>query len=171
MGGNALKLFVAPDLDELFQKLRAKAASLPLIANDNSKLRLFAAVLLAHAAYAENFMRVLVNLIINHQRQLAIVIVETDAREPFVRDALAQIQRAKVPVAHAPLGERFVEFHHQGLVFRTNRADDDRRAVLQLPGRHVLRGIGADRKPRQADFRRLRVVEDNARVQRDDLLG
>ena len=64
------------------------------------------------------------------ERDFAVVIVEADAREPFVRDALVQFDLAEIAVIDAFLRERLVEFDQQRLVLRLDGADDDGRAVL-----------------------------------------
>ena len=66
---------------------------------------------------------------------------------------------------------RLVKFHHQRLVFGADGADQDRGAILHRPAPDVLRGIGANGGARQFFRRTLRVVENDARIERDDPLG
>ena len=71
---------------------------------------------------------------------------------------------------NALLGERPVKLDHQRLVLRTDRADRHRSAVAQLPRADVLRGIRPDRERRQRVFAHVRAVQDDAGIERDELL-
>ena len=84
-----------------------------------------------------------------HQRHLAVVVDEADARQPLVRDALAETDEVQVAQIHAPLRQGLVELHHQRLVLGADGADGDLGAVLERPRSDVLRRVGADRERRQ----------------------
>ena len=106
-----------------------------------------------------------------HQRDLAVVIDEADARQAFVRDALIQLHRMEVAEVHAALGELFVEPDHERLIFRTNRPDRYRHAPFYLPDAGVLRRIGADGRPGEPIFGQIRRVQRYAGVQRQQVLA
>ena len=58
---------------------------------------------------------------LGHQRHVAVVVDEADAREPLVGDALPQLHHVEVAEVHGPLGQGLVELHHQRLVLGPNR--------------------------------------------------
>ena len=63
-----------------------------------------------------------------------------------------------------------MKFHHQRFVFGTNWPDDDWSLVFQFPRRDVLHRIRADGRPWQFVFRRFQVVQNDARVERENPL-
>src|ERR1019366_4369373 len=97
---------------------------------------------------------------------LAVVIVEANARQPFVRDALRKIQRAEVTVINTFFRQRLVELHQQWLVFGTDRAGGDRRLVFQFPRHDILHRIRPDGRLGQLVLRRFRIVQHDARIER-----
>ena len=52
------------------------------------------------------------SLMLGHEGDFAVVIVEAHAGEPLVRDALVELQLAEVAVIDALFGQRLVELHH-----------------------------------------------------------
>ena len=132
------------------------------------------AVQLAQSADAENFAAPPSGRfrVFGHQRDFAVVIIETNARQPLVGDALRQFQGAEIAVINAFLGEGFMELHHQRFVFRADGPDDDRRFLFfNFHVVDILNRIRADGGLGQLRFRGLRVVQDHAGIQGEDASG
>src|SRR5665213_3640549 len=94
---DAVQFFHASDGYELFQQFKTKAEILPFVADEQREFRLVQAVNFAQASDAKNFFLLgLGLLVLGDERDFPVVIIETDARQAFVRDALFQVQRAEV---------------------------------------------------------------------------
>ncbi len=92
-----LEFFGAANFDKPLEQFVAEAVALPFVADQHGKLRLVRAVQFAQASDAENFLGFVIfrRIQFGDERDLAVVIVEANARQPFVRDALRQFQRAR----------------------------------------------------------------------------
>src|SRR5665213_2641167 len=164
---DAVQLFHAANFYKLFQQLKTEAEILPFVADEQRKFRLVQAVDFAQTSDAEDpLFLVFRGLEFGHERDFPVVIIEADACQAFVRDALFQVQRAEVTVIDAFFGQRLVKLHHQRLVFGTDRADGHGRFVLQFPRPDVLHRIRADGWLGQFVFRRFGIVQNDARVER-----
>ena len=111
-------------------------------------------------------------LALGDERHLAVVVVEADPDEPLVGGPLVEAEALQVALEDRLLGERAVEVHHQRLVLGPDRPD--RRASCpsgQVHVRDVLPRVGPDRQARQVPRVGRRVMEDDARVERDQPLG
>ena len=124
-------------------------------------------MLLAQSADPKNLVSAVTALVIGDKSDLAIVVVETNARQSIMGDALFELQRAEIPKMDAFLGKRLVERYHQRLVFRADRANGDRRSIAKLPRRYVLGRIRANCERRQVAFRSIVIVQNHARIERD----
>src|SRR6516165_6774325 len=71
---------------------------------------------------------------------------------------------------HAAIRKRFVKFHHERLVLRPDRTDGHFDAGDFSSG-HVIDRVWPDWRSWQVGFAYLRIVQDHARIQRDDLFG
>jgi hypothetical protein len=84
------------DRDQAFQQLGADALSLTTVTHEQRELRLGGVRRPAEPADREDFRRLAVGRrLLDDQRQLAVVVVEADAGQPFVRRADVELQRAK----------------------------------------------------------------------------
>jgi hypothetical protein len=98
-------------------------------------------VLLAQAPDAKNefFIVILRRFQIRDERDLTVVIIEANALQPFVRDALRQIQRGKITVANTFFGQRLVKLHH---------LRGDTRALTRWSRSPLYKDIGSNREQR-----------------------
>src|SRR5450756_1596356 len=170
---DAVEFFRVPDFDELFQQFKAKAQVLPGVVDEDREFRLVGTVLFAQPADTEYFpVFVLIERLgFGHQRDFTVIIVETDARQAFMCDALFQVQRLEVAVVNALLGQRLMEFDHQRLILGPDRADGHRCLVLQFPRSDILHWIRTDGRAREFVFRRLQIVQYDAGIEREDAFG
>ena len=105
---------------------------------------------------------------VGDEGHFAVVVDETFLEEALVVDAAAERFHVEIAQVDGAIGNRLVEFHHEGLVFRANRADHDGGAVLGCPAPDIVRRIGTDGRARQFFRRGARRVENHARVEGDD---
>src|SRR5689334_11940152 len=63
-------------------------------------------------------------------RDLAVVVNKADSSQPVVSYSLTKLGQLEIPQKNATLGKCAVEFHHQRLVFRPDRPQGHRRAIL-----------------------------------------
>ena len=90
---DARQFFRATHGDELLEQLKTEALILPVVVDEHGEFRLVRAVLLAQPTDAENqfFAVILRRFQLRHERNFAVVIVEANALQSFVRDALRQV--------------------------------------------------------------------------------
>ena len=105
------------------------------------------------------------------QGHLAVVVHKAHARQLFMGDQAAGGDGVEVAQVEVMGRERGGELHHHGFVFGFDGANLHRVAVYQGEGAHILHRIGADGRPRQLGVGDAWVVEDDARIQGDDLVG
>ena len=73
---------------------------LPAVADEHGEFSRVQPALLAQAAHAENFRLLRAGILeFDHQRNLAVVVVETNPLQPFVRDALVRTRTRYVAFA------------------------------------------------------------------------
>lgn len=95
--GDAFEFFIAADLDEYLQKLRAQAVVLPLVAYGQGELGFVRSMQFAQASYAEDFRLAVFGVAaLDYERHLAVVVNEANAAESFMHDALVEFQRSEV---------------------------------------------------------------------------
>ncbi len=124
------------------------------------------------AAHAENFMFACLRVVeIRHQRHFAVVVDEAFLEQSLVVDARTQFLHVEIAEIDGAVGNRLVKFHHQRLIFRSNRANEHLRAVLHGPAPDVLRRVGANGGARKLFGGNIRGVENDAGVERDDSVG
>ncbi len=109
--------------------------------------------------------------LLGDERDLAVVVVEADARQPLVGSALRQAQVLEVARVDGFLGQLVVEADEQRLVLGADRPDREARAVARRPLPHVLARVGPDGRPRQLGLVHLGPVERDARVEGEQSLG
>src|ERR1017187_2630833 len=172
LGGDTLESLFPANVHQSSQQLRANSAPLVAVADEYGELCNIRSGFPAQTTDAENpaFRRFGV-LVFRHQRDLAIIVVEANTREPVMGDALTQRDHMKIAEGHALFGQGMVEVHHQWLILGTNGTDDNRRAVLHIGRAAVLSWIGSNRELRQAVFGHARLMQHHARVKRDQPLG
>src|SRR5512132_2972711 len=71
---------------------------------------------------------------------------------------------------HTAIGKRFVKFDHERLVLRPDRTNGHFNAA-NFSRDHVIGRVWPDWRSREFGFAYLRIVQDHARIQRDDLFG
>src|SRR6516225_844417 len=70
---------------------------------------------------------------------------------------------------HSVFRQRAVKLDHHWFVFRSDRANKYRTAVLQLPSTYILLRVRTNRKPRQILFTDFWIMKNNSRIQRKQL--
>src|SRR5215468_2250300 len=91
------QFFIPADFHEFFKQSGAETAIVPLIADQESALRLVHPVQSRQAAHSENLpFAAMVRLVLYYESDLAIIVIETDSGEPLVSNALRQFQSCKI---------------------------------------------------------------------------
>ena len=157
--GDAFEFFIAADLHEHPQKLRAQAVVLTLVAYGQGELGFVRSMQLAQASHAEDFRLAVFGVAaLDYKHHLAIVVDEADAAKALVGDALVEFQRREVAEVNAAFRKSLVKLHHQRLVFGSNGSDQDRRAVLQFPSSYISGRIRTDGELGKFFFAHIRAV-------------
>ncbi len=92
------------------------------------------------------------------QCRFAVVVDETDSRQPVVLHPLAQFHQVEVAGVNRVFGKRPVEPHHHRLVLRPDGANGDVGSFLHRKSADILVWIGTDSELGQLflpQFRRL----------------
>src|ERR1035438_4225979 len=171
VGDEASHLLVLGDLDQALGQLGAQPLALPRVGDHDGKFAGVVRVQLAEAGHADDLSFPVAVLVLGDERDLAVVVIETDTHEASVGDALLKLERAEVTQIDAPLGEAFVELDHDRLVLGPDRADGHLLAVFHLPGADVLGRIGANGQLGQLVLGGLRIVQDDAGVESDQVIA
>src|SRR5829696_852262 len=164
---NTTQILGAGDLEEAAQEQGADAPALEAVANEDRELSFVGdGAAAAQAGYAHDlaFPRLWIG-VFGDQRHLAVVVYKADACQAFVGRALVEVHHVEEAHVDALFREGFVEAHHQGLVFRTDRAYRNGRAVAQLFVGDVLFRVRTDRGSWEIFFLRLGIVQNDAGVE------
>lgn len=70
---------------------------------------------------------------VREECNLAVVVEKTHANQAIVRDALSEPGGRKIAEEHAPLGEYFAGFYHEGFAFRADGPNRDIRSAFHRP--------------------------------------
>ncbi len=103
------QLLLARHLDQPPVEFRPEAFVLRIVDGDGCQFGFVAAVQFAYASDRQNLVFAIAALALGHQRHLAVVVDEADARQPLVRGALRQLQRLEVAQIDAALRQLLVE--------------------------------------------------------------
>jgi hypothetical protein len=164
---DSIELFIAAHLHEHIKQLVTYAMALPAIADDESELGFIAKVKFAQPAHGNDLgLTCWAILMFDNQSHLTIIIDKADAKEPFMGGALLQTHLREVPVIHGLFAQGLMEFLHQWLIFRPNRANRDGCAIFELQVRNILRGVWANGGARQLVVLYILGVQNYACVQR-----
>ena len=87
-----------------------------------------------------------------------------------MHDSRFQTKHPEVTKINAAIGKRFVKLDHERLVLRPNRTNGDS-LIVDLSLAKVLDGIWPDCRSWQIRVRHARIVQNNSRIERDDLFG
>src|SRR5215208_4685145 len=164
---DASQMLGAADLEETAQEQRADAPTLEAVADEDRELSLVGdGAAAAQAGYAHDltFPGHWVGLL-GDQRHLTVVVYKADARQALVGGALVEVHHVEVAHVDALFREGFVEAHHQGLVFGSDRAYRHGRAVAQLFVGDVLFRVRTNRGSWEVFFLRLGVVQNDTGVE------
>ena len=85
-----------------------------------------------------------------------------------MHDPSLQAHESEIAKLNAAIGKRLVKLDHERFVLRSNRANGHFNAA-DFSRDHVLGRIRPDWRSWQIRFACLRIVQDHARIQRDDL--
>src|SRR5581483_4709650 len=168
--GDPVQTFFASDLNKQLEKLRTKTFPLPRVTDQNGKLPFVSSMFLDQTSDPENLVSAIRILYVGDQRDLAVVVDETNPAQALMHDACLKAHNSEIAKVNAAIGKCFVEFHHQRLVLRTDWTNGH-----LDPGDfsrcNVLDWIRPDCRSGQIRFAHLRIVQHDARIQRHDLFG
>src|SRR5687767_15967336 len=92
------------------------------------------------------------------ERDLPIVVDETESREPRMTGPLLQRQRGEIAIIDALVGERRMKPHHRRFILGADGPNQDGRAIRQFARGRILLWIRPDRERRKLVFRYTRPV-------------
>jgi hypothetical protein len=88
---NPSNLFLFADVNQTLQHFGAKAQAVPSIADNQGEFGVIGATQLAQSSHTQNLrVRLRVHFVLGHQRDFAVVVIETNPQKPLVCDALGK---------------------------------------------------------------------------------
>jgi len=160
LGGETFEPFGTGHGDDVFDEGLADALALGLVANEEGDFGFGAAegVALETANAEDGF------VLLDDEGKLAGVIVEADAGEAFVTDALFELEELEIAEIDGAFGEAIVEVRNFGFVFGADGAQQSVRAIAQLDLADVLRRIRADHAAGPEGLGQFRGLERGPRA-------
>src|SRR5437660_8586339 len=109
--------------------------------------------------------------LLDNQRDLTIVIIETNSDQSLMRGALRELKDAEITVVDALFGEGVMKLHQQGLVLRPDGAQRQRAAVAHFNLSDVLGRVWAHGGTWQCGGINRLIVNDYSGIKRDQPLS
>ena len=159
------------DLHEAPEQLRPDALALVGIADEHREFGVVGTKDTREAADGDDLGRARLRVrALGDEGHLPVVVDEADPDQPAMSRPLVEAEVPEIALEDGLGRERPMELDDEWLVLGPDRTDLEDPAVRARPRPRVLAGIRPDRQARQVRGIRRGIVEDHARVERNEAL-